>query len=173
MLQKWRHKNGSTVFMITSAKPKRSILRSEKDGDWTAAEHNPQRRTWISEQSPIRCRGASSSHSVESVSNQKKPKVIHTNNLLEFGKYCEEVPWKHRTTTLYQSDVEQKKRHQPYNCNLNRMISGWILWSAITICEMSRTSWQTGNLKMKDMLCSRGEFGKKMFWLLRLKNWKS
>ena len=29
-----------------------------------------QRRTWISEQSPIRCRGTSSRHSVESVSNQ-------------------------------------------------------------------------------------------------------
>ena len=33
------------------------------------AQH-PQRRTWISEQSPIRCRGTSSRHSVESVSNQ-------------------------------------------------------------------------------------------------------
>ena len=31
---------------------------------------NPQRRTWISEQSPIRCRGTSSRHSTESVSNQ-------------------------------------------------------------------------------------------------------
>ena len=45
---------------------------------------------------------------------------------------------------------------------------------------MSKTSWQTGNLKterrfgesFQDMLCPRGEFGKKIFWLLRLKNWK-
>ena len=63
--------------------------------------------------------------------------------------------------------VEQKKRHQPYYCNLDRMISGgWILCNAIAVCEMTKTSWQTGTLKMNedlgesfwDMLCSRGEF---------------
>ena len=40
MLQKWRHKNGSIVFMLTSAKnQKRSILRAEKYGDLITAEH--------------------------------------------------------------------------------------------------------------------------------------
>ena len=32
---------------------------------------NPKRRKWISEQSPVRCRGASSRNSMESVSKQK------------------------------------------------------------------------------------------------------
>ena len=68
--------------------------------------------------------------------------------------------------------VEQKKRHQPYYYNLDRMISGgWILWNAVAVCEMTKTSWQTGNLKMNEFLgnLSRtcfvrgGNFGKKMF----------
>ena len=50
---------------------KRSILRTEKVW-WldNSRAQSPQRRTWVSEQSPIRCRGTSSRHSVESVSNQ-------------------------------------------------------------------------------------------------------
>ena len=62
----------------------------------------------------------------------QKPKVIHTYILLEFGKYCEELSWNHITTTLHRSEtsgiaewavyVEEKKRHQPYYCNLERMI---------------------------------------------------
>ena len=70
MLHKWRHKNGSTVFMLTSSETEkdRSFLRAEKYGDLTTTEHkSPQRRTWISEQSPTRCRGPSSRHSLESV----------------------------------------------------------------------------------------------------------
>ena len=42
--------------------------------------------------------------------------------------------------------------HQPSNCDLDRMISGggWILWNAIAVCVMTKTSWQTGNLKMNE-----------------------
>ena len=40
-----------------------------------SSAQSPQRRTWISEQSPIRCRGTSSRHSVESVSNQNFTRV--------------------------------------------------------------------------------------------------
>ena len=37
--------------------------------------------------------------------------------------------------------VEQEKRHQPYCCNLDRMIrGGLILWNAIAICETFKTS---------------------------------
>ena len=91
--------------------------------DYSRAQ-NPQRWTWISEQSPIRCRGTSSRHSMESVSNQKlhrrrrrifesfqkpsqKPKVIHTHNSLEFGKYGEEWSWNHRTITLHRSKTSE------------------------------------------------------------------
>ena len=46
------------------------------------------------------------------------------------------------------------------------MISGgWILWNAFAVCEMTKTSWQTGSLQMNedlgsfwDIICSQGEF---------------
>ena len=49
--------------------------------------------------------------------------------------------------------VEQKKRHQPYLCNVDRKISGSrILWNAVAVCEMTKISWQTGILKMNEDL---------------------
>ena len=165
---------------------------------------------WISEQSPIRCRGTSSRHSMESVKwktktsqetennsrkfqkPSQKPKVIRTYNLLEFGKYYEELSCNHRTTTLHRSErsgiAERAVRRIKEEISAvllqsgSRMISGgWILWNAVAICGMTKTSWQTGNLKMNENLVNpyrtcfvRGsEFGKKIFWLLRSKNWKS
>ena len=35
----------------------------------------------------------------------QKPKVINTDNLLEFSNYCEELSWNHRTTTLRRSET--------------------------------------------------------------------
>ena len=35
----------------------------------------------------------------------QKPKVIHTDNSLEFGKSCEELSWNHRTSILYRSET--------------------------------------------------------------------
>ena len=36
-------------------------------------------------------------------------------------------------------NVKKKKWHQPYYCNLDRMISGdWILWNAVAICERTK-----------------------------------
>ena len=79
---------------------------------------------------------------------------------------------------------------------------GQILWNAFTICRMSKTSWQTGNLDMNKDLenhlrdplynlthwldisqnterdkaqvhqVGKKLFGKKIFWWLMLKNWK-
>ena len=136
-------------------------------------------RKTSSEQSPIRCGGTSSRHSVESVSNQnftrdgeeftKVPRAVaeaksySCEQLLEFGKYCEELSWNHRKQLhfLHQRQaelqkelyVEQKKRHQLYYCNLDRTISGGrILWNAVAVFEMTKTSWQTGNLKMNEDL---------------------
>ena len=95
---------------------------------------------------------------------------------------------------------EQKREHQPYYCNLDWMKSGGqIQRNALAICEMSKTSWQTGNPKwtkiwriiqrtnytnwrfgwmspkLRDIgyALIAGEFGKETFWLLILKNWKS
>ena len=70
--KKRRHTNGSTVFMLTAAKNRKSsVLRSERWWLDSSKAENLQRRTWISGQSPKRCRGTRSRHSVESVSNPK------------------------------------------------------------------------------------------------------
>ena len=65
-----KKKNGSTVFMLTSANTKRDLFCRKVWWLDNSRVENPQRRTWISEQSPIRCRGTSSRHSMESISNQ-------------------------------------------------------------------------------------------------------
>ena len=35
----------------------------------------------------------------------EKPKVIYTDNSLEFGKSCEDLSWNHRTSTPYRSET--------------------------------------------------------------------
>ena len=35
----------------------------------------------------------------------EKPKVIYTDNLLEFAKSCEDLSWNHRTSTPYRSET--------------------------------------------------------------------
>ena len=35
----------------------------------------------------------------------RKPKVIHTDNSLEFGKYCEDLSWNHCTSTPHRSET--------------------------------------------------------------------
>ena len=35
----------------------------------------------------------------------QKPKVIYTDNSLEFGKFCEELSWNHRTSTPHRSET--------------------------------------------------------------------
>ena len=35
----------------------------------------------------------------------RKPKVIHTDNSLECGKYCEELSWNHCTSTPHRSET--------------------------------------------------------------------
>ena len=84
----------------------------------------PKRQLRISKQSPICSRGAGSSHSMDpGVSVQKqnftgnprslqkfleperKPKVIYTDNSLEFGKACEDLSWNHCTSTPHRSET--------------------------------------------------------------------
>ena len=50
---------------------------------------------------------------------------------------------------------EQKREHQLYYCNPDWMISGGrTLWNAFAICEMSKTNWQTGKLRMNEDFCN-------------------
>ena len=83
-----------------------------------------QWQLWISKQSPICSRGAGSNHSMDpGVSVQKqnftrpqrslqkfleperKPKIIYTDNSLEFGKACEDLSWNHWTSTPHRSET--------------------------------------------------------------------
>ena len=92
----------------------------------------------------------------------RKPRVIFTDNSLEFGKCCEDLSWNHRTSTLYRSETNgiaeravrrAKEETSAVFCNLDRTISGGrIPWNAVAICEMSKTSWQKGKLRAKDDL---------------------
>ena len=122
----------------------------------------------------------------------QKPKVIHTYNWLEFGKHCEELSCNHRTN--YTSSIRDKRNCRT-SCTSNkrrdisRTIAMWIsddkwwLDSMKCCCYLrndqdfladgkSQNERRFGE-SLQDMLCSREEFGKKIFWLLRSKNWKS
>ena len=85
---RWRFKSGDTktetqCSCLLPQKPK-EIYSAIRKVWWTdnSRAQNPQRRTWISEQSPIRCRGTRFRHSVESVSNQ---------NFTGHGEECTKV----------------------------------------------------------------------------------
>ena len=171
MLQKWGYKNGSTVFLLTSAKTGRDLVHEQK-----------RLVTWKQQSSKVNLGTITSSlpwckislfsgyypwktqTSQETEKNLRKllepsqmPKVIHMDDFWEFGKYCEELSWNHRTAFSHRLEtrncrtscnVEKKKIHQAYYCNLDWMKNnGQIPWNAITICKMSKTSWQTGNLR--------------------------
>ena len=77
----------------------------------------------------------------------------HRYNSQEFGRSCEELSWNHRSEThviAEKSGSQNKKERLRYCCNQARMKNGWlILWHAVAICEMFKTSWQTGKLFTK------------------------
>ena len=80
-----------------------------------------------------------------------KPKGIYTENFLEFKK----ILWRSIMSTPHRSETKwhwkephevRKKELQQYCYNQHWMKSGrLILWNAIAICEMSKTSWQMEN----------------------------
>ena len=70
MLQKWRRKKWKHRIHTNFRKyRKRSVPRTEEIGDLKAVEG----KRWISEQSPVRCRGTRSHHSVDTT--REKPKL--------------------------------------------------------------------------------------------------
>ena len=103
-----------------------AVPRAENFGDLITADHKvlSHWRLWISKQSSICSRGAGLSHSMDpSISVQNKtsqetqrslqkflepernPKVIYTDNSLEFGKACEDLSWNHCTSTPHRSET--------------------------------------------------------------------
>ena len=91
----------------------------------------------------------------------QKPKAVHTDNSINFGKSCEGFSWNHRSTP-HRSETnaiaERTVRTSKEGTSAVLLQSGldencwWIPWNATAICEMSKTSWQTGKLRMKEDL---------------------
>ena len=117
-LQKWRYKNGSIVFMLTSAKNKRDLFCEKKRlVNWKQQSANVNLGTitdtlsWykFSPLNGIRVKPKLHRRRrriYESfLKPSKKPKVFHRYNLMEFGKYCEDLSWNHRTITLHRSET--------------------------------------------------------------------
>ena len=77
------------------------VLRADNFGDMITADHMQDLATqWIQS---YPCRTKTSQETQRSLQKflepNKKPKVIHTDNSLEFGKACEDLSWNHCTST--------------------------------------------------------------------------
>ena len=89
----------------------------------------------------------------------RKPKVIYTDNFLEFGKACEDLSWNHSTSTPHRSETngiageqcaELRKELLQYCCNQVWMKNGGrIPWNATAICEIYKISCLMGRHTMK------------------------
>ena len=95
---------------------------------------------------------------------ERKPKVIYTDNSLEFGKACEDLSWNHCTSTPHRSEtngiaeravrrVKEGTSAVLLQSGLNE-VGGQILWNAIPICETSQTCCLMGRRPLKDVLGS-------------------
>ena len=109
----------------------------------------------------------------------QKPKVICTDNSLEFGKSFEELSWNHRTTTLHRSETsgiaERAVRRIKEETSAVLLQSGsdhnWKSDSLKCCCYLDQDLLADGKFhnerrfgeSFEDMLCSRGEFGKNIF----------
>ena len=92
----------------------------------------------------------------------RKPKVIYTDNSLEFGKACEDLSWNHCTSTPHRSETngiaERAVRRVKAGTSAVLLQSCLatngrrILWNATAICETSQTYYLMGRLHTKDVL---------------------
>ena len=93
---------------------------------------------------------------------ERKPKVIYTDNSLEFGKACEDLSWNHCTSTPHRSEtngiaeravrrVKEGTSAVLLQSGLNE-VGGQILWNVTPICETSQIYCLMGRRPMKDVL---------------------
>ena len=92
----------------------------------------------------------------------RKPKVIYTDNSLEFGKACEDLSWNHCTSTPHRSETngiaERAVRRVKASTSAVLLQSGldenWRADSmdAIPICQMSKISYLIVRPHTKDVL---------------------
>ena len=93
--------------------------------------------------------------------SDRNPKVICTDNSLEFGKACEDLSWNHCTSTPHRSETngiaERAVRRVKEGSSAVLLQSGlneswWqILWNVTPICETSQFSNLMGRRLMKDV----------------------
>ena len=91
----------------------------------------------------------------------RKPKVIHTNKSLEFGKACEDLSWNHCTSTSHRSETngiaERAVRRVKEGTSAALLQSGlYESWWADSMerytCETSQIYYLMGRRPMKDVL---------------------
>ena len=90
---------------------------------------------------------------------ERKPKVIYTDNSLEFGKACEDLSWNHCTSTPHRSEINgiaDRAKHRVKEGTSGVLLqsglneSWWqILWNVTPICEMSQIYYLMGRRFMK------------------------
>ena len=84
-----------------------AVPRAEKFGDLITADHKQDLATqWIQ---AYPCKTKTSQETQRSLQKflepERNPKVIYTDNSLEFGKACEDLSWNHCTSTPHRSET--------------------------------------------------------------------
>ena len=160
---------------------------------------SPRWRRWISKQSPIRSRGTRSSHSMDSIlSVQNKnfsgdgkefTKVSRADGKAKSHSHWQfvgiwQILWRSvmessnfDTSSIWdewycwKSGTQNKKKGRLLYCCIQAWMKngGLILWNAVSICEMFKTSWQMGKLLMK----ADSENHLKAQWFLWSNGWIS
>ena len=87
----------------------------------------------------------------------RKPKVIYTDNSLEFGKSCEELSWNHCTSTPHRSETSGiaeravrrvEEGHLRCYCSPVWMKNGGqIPWNVIPICHSRSLVWWEDSIR--------------------------
>ena len=155
-----------------------AVPRAENFGDLITADHkvlsdncesrNNHRYAVVVQDSATQCIQAYPCKTKTSQSLQKflepdrNPKVIYTDNSLEFGKACEDLSWNHCTSTPHRSETngiaERAVRRVKEGTSAVLLQSGlnesW--WAdsmeCKTICETSQIYYLMGRRPMKDVL---------------------
>ena len=158
-----------------------AVLCAEKNGDMITADHkvfsdncesrNNHRYAVVVQDlatqwtQAYQCKTKTSQETQRSLQKflepERNPKVIYTDNLLEFGKACEDVSWNHCTSPPHRSEtggiaeravrrVKEDTSAVLLQSGLNCKLVGLLL-NVILICETSQIYYLMGRRLMKDV----------------------
>ena len=149
-----------------------AVPRAEKFGDLITADHkvlsegcesrNNHRYAIVVQDSATQwlqaypCKNKTSQETQRSLQKflepERKPKVIHTDNSLEFGKACEDLSWNHCTSTPHRSETNGIAERA-----VRRVMEGT---SAVLLQSGLNESWWTDSMEcytdlrnVTDLLC--------------------